>query len=223
MLGDHAAHRAADQRHPLEARASSRAATASAYASIVYGPGSRGGRPEARQVGREAPHADARQPLEAWAPSRRTTGSSRECRGRRARPPLARGNAWRGVRPGGSPTLPPGRSRGSRPATGRLPSSERSAPLLLQVHGLLGRGGQRVLRACLLQQRVLDLLLGEAVPLVVPGRLDVRRGPARCRTAGSARRGRTRPPCATLMMSGSLSSDLNAIADAVLRYQSLAV
>src|SRR5438445_674149 len=52
--------------------------------------------------------------------------------------------------------------------------SIRSAPLLLEVARLVGRRGQGVARARLLDERILDLLLREAVPLVVPGRLHVR-------------------------------------------------
>src|SRR5262249_40600811 len=77
---------------------------------------------------------------------------------------------------------PPGPAAGPGAGSGPTPPdvTSRSAPLLAQLHGLLGRGVQCVLRRGFLQERVLDLLLGEAVPLVVPGRLDVRprpRGP----------------------------------------------
>src|SRR5204863_6097960 len=85
----------------------------------------------------------------AWAPSTRRTDSIRGCRGPRA------------------------------PRRVDRDSTAGSAPLLPELARLVGGCGERVARARLLHERGLDLLLRVAVPLVVPGGLDVRPGARR--------------------------------------------
>ena len=77
---------------------------------------------------------------------------------------------------------------GPRPARSMTFTS--ASALLLQVARLIGGSRQRLLRLDTAQQRVLDLLLGEAIPFAVPGRADVlararRRRPAGCSTSRS--------------------------------------
>src|SRR6266404_8859397 len=53
------------------------------------------------------------------------------------------------------------------------PTFPPSSTRLLQLLRLLRRGGERIERSHASKQRVLDLLLGKAIPFAVPRRIDV--------------------------------------------------